>query len=122
MSEKETVKDVKISPIGIEGGPSQEEIDGWKETYGDVYVAKFSDTEKYIYRPMKRVEYKQIVNINQSPDSRTFAEEKVAQMCVVWPKIDATKLATFKAGTISTLVDLIMAASNFGIAEEPQKL
>jgi hypothetical protein len=27
-----------------------------------------------------------------------------------------------KAGTVSTLVELIMAASNFGISEEPVKL
>ena len=110
-----------MSPIGIEGGPTQAEIDGWKEKFGDVYVASFSDDEKFIYRPMKRFEYKQVVQLN-SGDNRTFAEEKVAQMCIVWPAIDPTTVSTLKAGTISTIVDLIMSASNFGITEEPVKL
>jgi len=110
------------SPLGINGGPTQEKIDEWKSKHGDVYVAPFSDTEKYVYRPIRRVEYKQILGLGNLQESKTFAEEKVAQMCILWPEIDATKLSAQKAGTISTLVDLIMAASNFGISEEPIKL
>ena len=117
MPEKETV----VSPLGIEGGPSQETINEWKTQFGDVFVATFGE-EKYVYRPMKRFEYKKILQLGQDPDNRTFVEEKIAQMCIVWPKVDATKFSTLKAGTISTLVDLIMAASNFGITEEPIKL
>jgi hypothetical protein len=112
----------EISPLGIENGPTQEEINDWKTKFGDVYVATFGNNEKYVYRPLRRFEYKQILQVNQGTESRTFAEEKVAQMCVVWPKLDPTKFTTLKAGTISTLVDLIMAASNFGINEEPVKL
>lgn len=117
MSEQE----IKVSPLGIEGGPSQEEIDGWKTQFGDIYVATFG-TEKYVYRPMRRFEYKNVLQLGQAQDNRTFVEEKVAQMCTIWPKIDPTKMTTLKAGTISTIVDLIMAASNFGVTEEPIKL
>ena len=111
----------KVSPLGISDGPTQEQIDEWKSKYGDIFVATFGE-EKYIYRPLKRFEYKQILSLGQAADARTYAEEKVAEKCIVWPKIEAAKLSTFKAGTISTLVDLIMAASNFGITEEPKKL
>ena len=111
----------KLSPLGISNGPTQEQIDEWKAKHGDIFVATFGE-EKYIYRPLKRFEYKQILSVNQTADAKTYAEEKVAEKCIVWPQIDPTKISTLKAGTISTLVDLIMAASNFGITEEPQKL
>ena len=111
----------QVSPLGIPNGPSQEQVNEWKTKFGDVYVATFGE-EKYIYRPLKRFEYKQILQVGQSPDNKTFAEEKVAQKCVIWPEIDVSKVSVLKAGTISTLVDLIMAASNFGVTEEPVKL
>jgi hypothetical protein len=107
--------------LNIENGPTQEQINEWKSKFGEVYVATFSPAEKYVYRPLRRLEYKQILQLGQA-DNKTFAEEKVAQMCIVWPDIDPTKLATLKAGTISTVVDLVMAASNFGVTEEPVKL
>ena len=111
----------QVSPIGIEGGPTQVQIDEWKAKFGDVFVVKFSETEKYIYRPMRRFEYKQIVSLGQA-ENKSFTEEKIAQMCIIWPTIDPTKIATLKAGTISTVVDLVMSSSNFGVAEEPLKL
>lgn len=110
-----------IGPLGVIGSPTQEQINEWKVKHGEVYVATFSNEEKYVYRPLKRFEYKQILSLGQQ-DNKSFAEEKVAQFCILWPIIDPAKLATFKAGTISTLVDLIMAVSNFGIQEEPVKL
>lgn len=109
------------SPLGIVGGPTKAQIDEWKAKFGDVYVAKFSAEEKYVYRPLRRFEYKQIVGLGQT-ENKSFAEEKVAQMCIIWPAIDPTKMASLKAGTISTVVDLVMTASNFGISEEPVKL
>ena len=111
----------KVSSLGIPNGVTKEQVSEWKEKYGDIYVATFNE-EEYIYRPLKRFEYKQILSINQTQDARTFAEEKVAEKCIIWPKIESAKLSTLKAGTISTIVDLIMAASNFGITEEPRKL
>lgn len=111
----------KIGPLNVENGPTQDQINEWKAKFGEIYVAKFSDDEKYIYRPLKRFEYKQILALGQT-DNKAFAEEKIVAMCIVWPVIEATKVPTLKAGTINTLVELIMEASNFGIKEEPVKL
>jgi len=108
-------------PENAIGKPSQEQINEWKLKFGELYSAKFSDTESYIYRPLRRLEYKQIMSVAQ-PENKSFAEERVVQTCVVWPVIDPTKMSVLKAGTISTLVDLIMAASNFGVSEEPVRL
>jgi len=111
----------KVSPLGIPNGPTQEQVDEWKAKFGDIYVATFGD-EKYVYRPLKRFEYKQILQVGQTPENRTYAEEKVAEKCIIWPKIEVEKISTLKAGTISTLTELVMAVSNFGITEEPIKL
>ena len=100
-------------------GVNQELIAEWKVKHGEIFLIVLGE-EQYVYRPLKRFEYKTIMN---NPDSnRAFNEEKIVQMCVVYPTIDVAKMPSLKAGTISTLVELIMAASNFGVTEEPVKL
>jgi hypothetical protein len=100
-------------------GVSQEQINEWKTKYGDIYLINLGE-EKYIYRPLKRFEYKTIMGNTEA--TRAFNEEKIVQMCVIYPVIEVAKMPTLKAGTVSTLVELIMAASNFGVNEEPVKL
>ena len=99
---------------------TQEMIDGWKEKFGDIYSATLADGNKYIYRPMKRIEYKAVTANQDAP--RSYMEEQIVLKCLINPSITATDLSSEKAGTVSTLTDLIMAASNFGINEDPVKL
>ena len=99
---------------------TQEMIDAWKEKLGDIYSTVLADGTRYIYRPMKRVEYRAII---ANPDaSRAYMEEQIVTKCLVYPVLTPTDLSGEKAGTVSTLTDLIMAASNFGVNEEPVKL
>ena len=97
-----------------------EMINGWKEKFGDIYSAVLADNKTYIYRPMKRVEYKSVIANPEA--SRSYMEEQIVLKCLVHPALSPTDLSAEKAGTISTLTDLIMAASNFGVNEEPVKL
>ena len=99
---------------------TQEMIDKWKEQYGDIYSAVLADGKQYIYRPMKRIEYKNVISNPESP--RSYMEEQIVLKCLIHPKLNSTDLAAEKAGTVSTLTDLVMAASNFGVNEEPVKL
>lgn len=96
-----------------------EQIAEWKSKFGDIYLINLGD-EKFVYRPIKRFEYKTIMANTEA--NRAFNEEKIVQMCVIHPVLDVSKIPMLKAGTITTLVELIMAASNFGITEEPVKL
>ena len=100
-------------------GVTQEQITEWKNKFGDIYLITLGD-DKYIYRSLKRFEYKTLMASTES--TRAFNEEKIVQMCVIYPLMDAAKIPTLKAGTITTMVELIMAASNFGVVEEPVKL
>ena len=100
-------------------GVTQDVVNEWKAKYGDLLLINLGE-EQYVYRPIKRHEFKIIMN---NPDSnRPFNEEKIFQTCVIHPTIDAAKMPAMKAGTIATIVELVMAASNFGITEEPIKL
>lgn len=103
----------------MESAITPEMIKEWKEKLGDVYKVKLGDGE-YVYRPMKRVEYKVIISNQDS--TRSYMEEQIVQKCLVYPKLNPTDLGAEKAGTVSTLTDLIMAASNFGVTEDPVKL
>ena len=106
-------------PDNVIEGLSQEQINEMKVKFGEVYMINLSG-EKYVYRPLKRFEYKTLMSNAEA--NRAFNEEKIVQSCVVFPIIDAVKMPTLKAGTVSTLVELIMAASNFGVTEEPVRL
>ena len=109
----------------LPGGPSEADLEKLKQTVGDIYVLPFSDTEAYIWRPLKRFEYKQVVqSIAQTrqahlekgsnpPDLEQAMEDMVVQRCVVWPKVTADHLQFGNAGTIPTLYEAIMRASHF---------
>lgn len=98
---------------------TQEMINEWKTKYGEIYQIILGG-QAYVYRPMKRIEYKQIT-ANQDTN-RAFSEEQIVQKCLIFPQLDSTSLSAEKAGTVTTLTDLIMVASNFGVQEEPVKL
>jgi len=98
---------------------TQEMIDGWKAKFGEVYQVNLGG-QAFVYRPLKRIEYKQITSNPEA--NRSLSEEQIVQKCLVHPAVDPSTLAAEKAGTISTLTDLIMVASNFGVMEEPVKL
>jgi len=91
-------------------------IEELKKKYGEIYQVTLSGVV-YVYRPLKRIEYKQIVGTTEQ--TRSFTEEQIVQKCVVHPSID---IASSKAGTVATLTELVMVASDFGVQEEPIRL
>jgi len=98
---------------------TQEMIAEWKKKYGEIYQVNLGG-QAFVYRPIKRIEYKQIIGTPEV--NRALSEEQIVQKCLIHPAVDPATLAAEKAGTISTLTDLIMVASNFGVMEEPVKL
>lgn len=112
--------------------PNQTVIDEWKARYVDIYFSGFSQKECYIWRALNRGEYRQmqinaqILSAKAEPQNQvelearikenintTFAqEEEIVSKCLLWPKLTAEELS-FKAGTVSTLLEQIMQNSNF---------
>lgn len=91
-------------------GPSDEKIEQWKSQYGEVYLMSFDAQESYVWRPITRIEYKQL--IKAAKDDPHFQELLVTK-CVLWPAVGPEFLTGTKAGTIPTLYAVIMEGSNF---------
>lgn len=112
---EEEKKKEKVDPIleewnAREKGPSDEQIAGWKQQFGECYLMSFSPQEPFVFRPINRLEYKNL--LQKAKDDNQF-QEMVVQRCVLWPSIDTNHLTGGKAGTIPTLYGVIMEGSNF---------
>ena len=93
-----------------EKGPADAQIEDWKGRFGEVYLMSFDPEEQYVWRPISRLEYKNI--LQEAKDDAHFIE-MVVQRCVLWPQIGPEHLTGGKAGTIPTLHGVIMEGSNF---------
>lgn len=91
-------------------GPADEQIEMWKEQFGEVYLMSFDLNDNFVWRPLKRLEYK---NLLQEAKDDAHYQEMVVQRCVLWPQIGPEHLTGSKAGTIPTLHSVIMEGSNF---------
>ncbi len=102
----------------FESGPTLNKVEEWRSLYGQVYATEFDD-EVYIWRTLKRVEYKEILKIKGA--DALFREERICQKCVVWPEAyDFVDMASGKAGTPSILAEQIMDKSGFSAGEPIQ--
>jgi hypothetical protein len=102
--------------FAFEGAPDKEQINKWKEQYGEVLVSGFSQTELYVFRPLTRAEFVNLqAHIAQSQEQvSTFeVEEKICEACTLWASPPALESLQTKAGSLSTLHEQIMQSSNF---------
>ena len=98
------------------GAPTKEQIDSWKSQHGEVFCSGFSETELFIWRPIKRAEFVNLqaqITSAEKPVSALSAEELVVQMCLLWSSTLGEKALTIKAGSLSSLHEQIMSNSNF---------
>jgi hypothetical protein len=98
---------------GVEGAPSPADIEKWKQTFGEVFVSGFSETELFVWRTVARREYVEIQKrlVQAQGDPLADPEKELVDLCVLWASNRST-LDT-KAGSVSTLYEQIMTNSNF---------
>jgi hypothetical protein len=101
-------------------GPTKAMIDEWKATYGDVYVTSVTPERHYVWRTLRRSEYRELVQRleKQIADGVSSAvanmnnEESASEICILYPKyshIDPSNMA----GVASVIAQEIMEASGF---------
>lgn len=93
------------------GGPLESQVLSWKKQFQTIYLMNIQD-EYYIFRPLNRYEYKQLMAIpNLDPLQR---EEIMCETCVLWP-VDYTYdvMSASKAGVPAILAEEIMEKSGF---------
>ncbi len=102
------------------GGPNESLVSSWKKQFEDVYLTEITG-QGFIWRTLKRLEYKQIVSIpNTDPLIR---EEMICETCVLFPfEYDVIDMGGDKAGIPSMLSEQIMEKSGFTRMILPQKL
>lgn len=94
------------------GGPSLNKVEEWKSQFnGEVYLTEF-DEEVFLWRPIKRKEYKEIAKI---PNADSFyKEERISERCVLYPEgYNFIAMTGGKAGIPTLLAELIMEKSGF---------
>ncbi len=96
--------------------PNKEEIEQMKSLHGEVFCSGMSESELFIFRPLKRQEYVEMQNTlsqAQTPVSQFQVEEDTVTKCVLWASKDGLSSLKDKAGTLTTLNEQILQNSNF---------
>lgn len=94
-------------------GPTYDQLQEWKSRYdGEIYMSDFND-KMFIWRPIRRKEYRDIQNMEGNRDEY-YMEEAICRTCLLWPEDYAMQKMTFgKAGIPTTMSQLIMERSGF---------
>jgi len=95
------------------GGPTHNDLEGWKAMYGgEVYLTEFDDEDIYVWRPIKRKEYKDIAKIQNA--DQFYREERICEKAVLFPaKYSFMNMSAGKAGIPTLLHELILEKSGF---------
>ena len=106
------------------GGPTKNQVEEWKNKFkdiGGIYSIDLGD-RTFIYRPINRLEYKEIIN-TEGQTTGFYREERIADKGTLWPKdYNKTDMTEGAAGIPTALSELIMRASAFEPTSAPQKL
>lgn len=96
------------------GAPSKAQIENWKATHGDVFVSSMPISGNiYIYRPISRLEWKNLQSIAPANADPAWADEQIVTRCVLFPAMTVDKIAGSLAGTVETLAKQILSSSDF---------
>ena len=87
-------------------------IEEFKQRAGDIYFMDLGETEKYIFRPIRRQEWRTLLQTIEKLDPKKQDEAIVARG-VLFPQLMGTKMGTLPAGSVDTLKEMILRASNF---------
>lgn len=96
----------------LEERPTDEQIEGFKQQYGECYLASFSEKENFLFRPLKRQEWRNLMAQTAKLDEFKKSEA-IVMRGIVFPKLNNMNIGSLAAGTVDSLRDLILEASNF---------
>ena len=92
--------------------PSAEQIELFREQAGDIYFIELGEDSKYIFRPVRRQEWRTLLKQIEKLEELKQTEAIVAR-CVLYPKLQGVQMGSLKAGDVETLHQMILRASNF---------
>ena len=98
----------------LEKRPTEEDIEALKVKYGEVYLVSLSEKENFLFRPLKRREWGELMQRFEKaklPDRQRT--EGIVMAGVVWPVLNQANINVLSAGGVDTIRNLILEASNF---------
>jgi hypothetical protein len=110
-------------------GPTAGQIKIWKKEHGDVYVTSISFDKHIAWRPLSRLEYKnlvrkmeQLVQSGQmsTAEANLWNEEAIAELCILFPSYDVAAMTREMAGLPSLISQEVLEASGFVALEVRQ--
>lgn len=119
--EKQEIMQTKESIVKGTQVTKEESLDvlipKWKKELGRIYKNTVDDIE-IIWRPIKRKEYRELLNISseEKDDAFFLRQEKTCSMAVLYPK-NIDELMEQRAGLASVLSEEILAKSGFDLSE-----
>lgn len=98
----------------LEKRPSDNEIEQLKVKYGDVYLVSLSEKENFLFRPIKRHEWRELMQrFEKAKLPEQQRTEGIVMTGVVWPILNQSNINVLTAGAPDTIRNLILEASNF---------
>lgn len=118
---KEEEKEKSLGEVlkAFPDAPDDGQIEKWKQEYGEVICSMFSEVEIFIFRPIKRAEFVNLqMHIAQAQQEGNAinnydVEQKIVESCVIWMSPLGLNSLENKAGSMSTLHEQVLQASNF---------
>lgn len=98
--------------LSLEQKPTEQDIESWKKLYGEVYLMSLGERMNFIFRPIKRVEWRQLMS-KAGKLSEIQQTEMIVQKAVVWPKLQPKDVQVLTGGAPEALRDVILEASHF---------
>jgi hypothetical protein len=119
--ESQEVKQEEKSPLqelaellyGEEKAPTLIDLEGWKDLYGSINASSvLGDDNIYIWRTLRRVEYKMIAETGAMNDENRY-QDAVLRKGLLWPEPATDRLRNEPAGVIPTIFKQLMYKSGF---------
>lgn len=111
------------------GGPNFEQINAWKEQFGDVYVTSVTPDKHIVWRTLTRFEYRRLIKTLEQQlstgqvsqgEANMNNEDSIAEMCILYPPYSRQNASADLAGIASTISQQVMEASAFVSVEVRQ--
>lgn len=112
VEQVDIVEDLLQMLEGIEGAPNRLDLDQWKAQYGKFFASSIHGDDIYIWRTLKRSEYKQFAQSGAMEYEHIF-KESVVRKCLLYPQPTPEFVVAGDAGVIPTLFEQIYFQSGF---------
>jgi len=110
--EADPLKELLTTLEGYENTPNLFDLEQWRDLYGMFFASSVNGEDMYIWKTLKRLEYKSIAQ-SGAMEKQDLMENSVVRKCLLWPHPSSDFFASSDAGIIPTLFKQVMHKSGF---------